>query len=310
MGMKRGVLAAAAGIALAMSGIQTTAASAAAPKSAADQGEYLAYMLKGYNGVISSGEMYDIHAGFDKLNTQIKTAEKSIAKVSGSSKRKSLSAKYIKPAKVARERVIYEVSEYRLLKNIGRMTIENKITSVDSSLKKLIRLKNRAVAIKKAGKYTALPKSIGDTLSGIEGLIRSNKFSVPDPNLNYKLNDTELDVFLLINRDRQKAGLPMLTLHERLSYAAKTKAKDMYTNHYFGTRSPKYGYLNEMLPKMGITKFKAAGENIFKYYTTPQAMRDAWRKTPDQRNIVLNKQIVYVGIGTDHEYAAHHFLIP
>ncbi|MCD7035083.1 hypothetical protein LRR81_12570 [Metabacillus sp. GX 13764] len=309
MGMKRTAAAAVMGTVLALS-IFSGGSAAAASSPALKQGDDLAALVRSFNSTVNLGEIYDIHIAYDKLSNQINAAEKAISKVSGKSRRASLSAKYIKPAKIAKERVIYEVSEYRLMKSAGRMVLEDKGAAASSSMKKLDRLKVRAAAIKKAGNYAALPKSVNETLSGIETLLKTNKFAVPDAKLKYKVSDTALDVFLLVNRDRQKADLPMVTLNERLSYAAEMKARDMYANKYFGLNSKKYGPINQMLPKLGITSFSAAGVNIFKNYPTPKSMRDVWRKTSSQKEIVLNAKIIYAGIGTDHEYAAHFFLIP
>ncbi|MFD2216453.1 hypothetical protein [Metabacillus endolithicus] len=59
-----------------------------------------------------------IDESYYNFGSEIKKTERAIGKVSGSASRKSLNDKYVTPAKIARERVIYEVSQVILIKDI------------------------------------------------------------------------------------------------------------------------------------------------------------------------------------------------
>ncbi|HZH62160.1 MAG TPA: L,D-transpeptidase family protein [Metabacillus sp.] len=97
------------------------------------------------------------------LSAKIKKEEQLIGKVHGSETRKYMAEALVKQAKIVRETIIYEVSIYELLKEINNLITQNNQTAAKEELKKLNRLKNRAVEVKKAGnqlypgKYPDLP---------------------------------------------------------------------------------------------------------------------------------------------------------
>ncbi|WP_338781263.1 hypothetical protein [Metabacillus sp. FJAT-52054] len=281
---------------------------ASTSSTAVQQGEKLAYQLRGFNRLIDSADTYDVNQAYDSFSRQIQTAEKAIGKVSGSSKRRALSKKYVAPAKVARERVIYEVSQYRLMKVIGKDALANRVTYVDSNLKKLDRLKKRAVEIKKAGKYKALPAKMTGYLAETEKLQRTNRFAVPDLQLNHTLSSDEFDSFLLLNQDRYVNGKSLMTLSERLSYISEMKSKDMHSTGSFSIYSTKYGSAQEMIVKLGFQQHSESGILIYKYANSPKAQRDLWRKNSSQKEVLLYNTIDYAGVGRYNDYTTHLFV--
>jgi hypothetical protein len=66
-----------------------------------------------------------------------------------------------------KERVIYEVSQYRLLQNIEELYYSGEETKAKSNLSKLDRLKKRAIDIKAAGGYKNLPSIVKDELESM-----------------------------------------------------------------------------------------------------------------------------------------------
>lgn len=133
--------------------------------NAAGAGKKLLQKTNAFNQTIGNGDLYYIDEQYDAFSAEIKKVERAIGKVSGSKNRKYLNDTYVKVAKVARERVIYEVSQYRLIAVITDSYYNSEFTKMKNDYAKLDRLKKRAVAIKQAGGYKALPASVNQELS-------------------------------------------------------------------------------------------------------------------------------------------------
>ncbi|WP_188402091.1 LysM peptidoglycan-binding domain-containing protein [Fictibacillus barbaricus] len=99
----------------------------------------------------------------------------------------------------------------------------------------------------------------------------------------------------IVNQERQKAGLAPLTLDAELSNVAMAKAKDMITNNYFDHNSPTYGSPFEMMRSFGIN-YTAAGENIAKGQTSPQAVMNDWMNSPGHRQNILSSNYDSIGV--------------
>ncbi|MEX2460390.1 MAG: CAP domain-containing protein [Paenibacillaceae bacterium] len=104
-----------------------------------------------------------------------------------------------------------------------------------------------------------------------------------------------IQVVSLVNQERAKAGLKLLSNDNALSAMALDKAKDMYTNNYFNHTSPKYGFPFDMMKSYGIS-FTYAGENIAKGQRTPQEVMNAWMNSPGHRQNIMSPN--YAKIGT------------
>ncbi len=137
-------------------------------------GSKLLSELSAYNSAINSGSISKINSLYDRLTSQLKATELATGKVSGKSNREILEAKYIRPSKIAIERTIYEVSQYRLLNDVGVLISKNKISTAEDQLSKLERLKKRSIAIKKAGNYKALPANVDRSLLALKATNEGN----------------------------------------------------------------------------------------------------------------------------------------
>ena len=129
-------------------------------------------------------------------------------------------------------------------------------------------------------------------------------------NSNYKQSTVSIDttsgssnlsanaqeVVKLVNKERNAAGLPVLTENSRLSEVAQAKAEDMMKNGYFSHTSPAYGSPFEMMRTFGIT-YTAAGENIAKGQKTPAAVMDGWMSSSGHRANILNASYEQIGVG-------------
>lgn len=170
-------------------GANTSNASASSLNDAVNVGKRLAAEQKTFESAINSGDLIAIDKQYDDFSTSIKKVERAIGKVSGKSNRDHLNNTYVKPAKVAKERVIYEVSQYRLMNTINTLIENGNNDKAETEIAKLERLKKRAVDIKKAGGYKELPTNISNALTKLEKDISNEldtatgKTSNEDPNL-------------------------------------------------------------------------------------------------------------------------------
>jgi len=149
----------------------TYAASNSDYQRAVNAGEELKKELSKFNSYINSGNLYNVDAQYDAFTKKIHNTELLIGKVSGSSNRNDLNTKYVRPAKIAKERVIYEISQIRLLYIIDKRFDLNQLSEAESDYAKLERLQKRAKQIKEAGGYDSLPTSINRSLNWWENYI-------------------------------------------------------------------------------------------------------------------------------------------
>lgn len=99
----------------------------------------------------------------------------------------------------------------------------------------------------------------------------------------------------LVNEERKKAGLAPLTLDAELSNVAMAKAQDMIAKNYFDHNSPTYGSPFDMMRSFGID-YTAAGENIAKGQTSPQAVMTDWMNSPGHRQNILSTNYDSIGV--------------
>lgn len=147
---------------------QASAASSSAYKNADNRGKMLTDLRAQFEDSIDAGNLELIDLSYDDFSAEIRTMERAIGKVPGAKNRKALLEKYVTPAKVAKERVIYEVSQLRLLSKISSLQLANQFDVAEQEYAKLKRLKKRAIEIKEAGGYEQLPEEIGMALEFYE----------------------------------------------------------------------------------------------------------------------------------------------
>ncbi|MRX72154.1 hypothetical protein GJU40_08320 [Bacillus lacus] len=101
---------------------------------------------------------------YDQFSDDIRKAESVVSRIYGPDNRKVFNDRFVTPAKIAKETVIYEVSIYRLLDRIeGFVNADNKQAAIEH-FAMLERLEKRAASIKAdgnalhSGQYQSLPK--------------------------------------------------------------------------------------------------------------------------------------------------------
>lgn len=106
----------------------------------------------------------------------------------------------------------------------------------------------------------------------------------------------EMEIVNLVNIERQKEGLAPLTFSEELSKVARAKSQDMASKNYFSHTSPTYGDPFSMMKSFGI-KYRTAGENIAKGYSSAQSVMRGWMNSSGHRANILNSSFGKIGVG-------------
>ncbi len=130
------------------------------------------------------------------------------------------------------------------------------------------------------------------------GTSSGGNLTAPSGNVNV---DMAQQILALVNAERKKAGVPLLTLSTEVSSVAQVKAQDMATNGYFDHNSPTYGSPFSMLSSFGVT-YRSAGENIAKGQQTASAVMTAWMNSSGHKANILSTNYTQLGVG----YAANN----
>lgn len=109
----------------------------------------------------------------------------------------------------------------------------------------------------------------------------------------------EDQVVKLVNQERAKRGLNPLAHRADVKNVAHKKAQDMINSNYFSHNSPNYGSPFDMLKSFGIS-YQAAGENIAKGQSSPEAVMNSWMNSQGHRENILNGQYDTIGVGFYH----------
>ena len=104
-------------------------------------------------------------------------------------------------------------------------------------------------------------------------------------------------VIQLVNVQRAKVGCRALVLDARLSRAAQAHSIDMAKRRYFSHTSLDGRTFAQRIRAQGYTG-SVIGENIAAGYPTPQAVMDAWMKSPGHKANILNCRYTAIGVGS------------
>ncbi|MGD7006969.1 hypothetical protein [Metabacillus sp. 84] len=167
------VLLAGIGTFMLISAFHTAPAAVAASQAyvqADKSGNALAAKTKAYEQAIGTKKMSVIDSQYNGVLNAIKSTEILIGKVSGASRRQALLTKYISPAKAARDKTTYEISQYRLLEKM-ETRIYTPDYKIDQDLGVLDRLKRRTAEVKKSANLPALDPEITNSLLKKEAVV-------------------------------------------------------------------------------------------------------------------------------------------
>lgn len=102
------------------------------------------------------------------------------------------------------------------------------------------------------------------------------------------------EVVRLVNAERQKAGLPSLTVNAGAQSAAQTRAGELQRS--FSHTRPNGGSAFTALTEAGVN-YRTAGENIAMGQKTPAEVVSSWMNSSGHRANILGSQFTSIGVG-------------
>ena len=115
--------------------------------------------------------------------------------------------------------------------------------------------------------------------------------------LGISINLESVQIFDLVNQQREANQLAPLELNDQLSQAAMIKANDMLNQNYWDHYSP-----NNQSPWQFITQtgyvYKYAGENLAKGFYDEKSVVSAWMASPGHKANILSDKFSQTGIAT------------
>lgn len=99
----------------------------------------------------------------------------------------------------------------------------------------------------------------------------------------------------LINRTREREGLPRLRPASVLAGCARAQSRDMRDTGFFGHVSPRRGALTERLARAGLSDFYAT-ENLA-LATSVRRAHESLMRSPSHRRNVLDRRVTHLGVG-------------
>ena len=103
-----------------------------------------------------------------------------------------------------------------------------------------------------------------------------------------------IQVLNLVNKEREKAGLPALKLDANITAAANVRAKEI-TQSFSHTR-PNGSSFSTALKEQGVS-FRGSGENIAWGQRSAVQVMDSWMNSDGHRANILNANFKNLGVG-------------
>ena len=119
-----------------------------------------------------------------------------------------------------------------------------------------------------------------------------------------EVRDNARQVAVLVNRERQAEGLPLLRYSDVLSEAANKRAKEIQT--YFSHTRPKGTSCFTAVTEIGI-RYRYIGENIAYGQRTPEEVMNGWMNSSGHRANILSPNVEYMGIGVTKKNGVYYW---
>ena len=113
--------------------------------------------------------------------------------------------------------------------------------------------------------------------------------------LGYSSQITSAQIIELTNAQRQKYGLPALTINPLLEEAARLKAEDMFANDYWSHRSPTGKTPWDFLKEVDYN-YVYAGENLARDFADAAGVVAAWMASPTHKENIISKNYQEIGV--------------
>lgn len=111
----------------------------------------------------------------------------------------------------------------------------------------------------------------------------------------------ESEVANLINLERQKVGLNIVSTNFTLVQAARNKSADMLAKDYFAHRTPEGKTDFEFASELGY-HYSKIGSNLAWGYTSPEQLVKDWMNSPSHRANILRQGVDEIGIASAGKY--------
>ena len=123
-----------------------------------------------------------------------------------------------------------------------------------------------------------------------------NSFPIIGVNvLGYASQISTDEVIRLTNLKREAAGVPVLRYNAQLSSAAKAKGEDMISRDYWAHIAPDGTQPWKFFSDAGY-KYRYAGENLAKDFSSPESAVEAWMASPSHKENLLSSKYDEIGI--------------
>jgi uncharacterized protein YkwD len=107
--------------------------------------------------------------------------------------------------------------------------------------------------------------------------------------------DIEAAIFDLVNQERRRRGIPVVSRNAKLDAVARNYARLMAARnemgHFVGGTNP-----GQRITAGGY-RWSRYGENVARGYTTAQAVMNGWMNSEGHRANILNPRFVDLGVG-------------
>lgn len=117
---------------------------------------------------------------------------------------------------------------------------------------------------------------------------------------NFTIDDSERQIFELVNSEREKKGLTELEWRADLALLARTYSQKMAQNDFFGHIENNGDSVVQRAKAMRIKHWNKIGENLFEY----EGERDfdafavrKWMQSPTHRENILDAEWTAAGVG-------------
>jgi len=137
------------------------------------------------------------------------------------------------------------------------------------------------------------PTPTQPTKNTIENTPENDQSSVCKPEYNQNF---ETKVIQLINAERNKEGLPLLSEHALLTQSARLHSTDMACNQFFSHLSPTNGDVEQRMALQNYN-YSVIGENIAAGYTSPESVVQGWMDSTGHRANIMNATFTQIGVG-------------
>ncbi|MGM9606892.1 MAG: CAP domain-containing protein [Oscillospiraceae bacterium] len=114
----------------------------------------------------------------------------------------------------------------------------------------------------------------------------------PTPAESVDLQAVREEVLKLVNAERANAGLPALTLNEKVCEAAQLRAEEITT--VFSHTRPNG---SDCFTALTGISFRTAGENIAAGQSSPASVMNSWMSSSGHKANILNGNFTSIGIG-------------